>query len=674
MGAARSLGPSRIARLLILAAGLLIAFQTARVFQSYSKVWVATVWKHRALSSYDRSALFMLGSEGAPYMQFLNTWIEPGAPVVVPEGGGRFSEQNTLQFYLMPRGIPGCGCDPELFPSADAACAACLQNPALVLPAINEFPPADVSLEGKVFIPYPAGGDKYRGVYLPANGSTGPFTPTQPKGLAPWAAALVDGGILLGLLVLGTLVILCLVPSAGLEEGLSAGFPIGLALLTWGVFVLSWAGARVTFGLFVAVWIGGVLAAVIILRRLRGMRPGTIVHNYAGQVRQAIGSLSLTRALLVAAACFLLAQMVVISVGRSYSLFDAIANWALKGYAIAMEGTIFAGRDWGGHALAYPQNLHLGIAMFRLADGDALPGSKLIDPLFIVSLLFGTFRFWKREHVPTDLALAGSLVLLSVPVIFFHGTIGYANLGYTTYLVLGCLWVLEGVTENRAGPLALGSLLLAGAAWTRPEGVLTASFHGLVVTAACILVLRSRPRPIPALLPFAIIAGTWLAFGLPYIRGDTTGGLISRFLSDLVAGRQGLEPVRNVIDYASKRLFLLNKWGLLVPLTFVLALAGIPRALRKGWRQATPLLSLLVVGVGLPGIILSVAGYTWRSFLNDAFDRAWLPAAIIGFVVTWQMTTSRLGWHARPGLVQEPAAPGTAEPPPLSDAAQYADS
>ncbi len=375
----------------------------------------------------------------------------------------------------------------------------------------------------------------------------------------------------------------------------------------------------------------------------------------------------------MAAAAFLLAQMVVISVGRSYSLFDAIANWALKGYAIAMEGTILAGQDWGGHALAYPQNLHLGIALFRLADGDALPGSKLIDPLMLISLLVGTFRFWKREDVPTDLAFAGSLVLMSVPVIFFHGTIGYANLAYTTYLVLGSLWVLEGVTENHAGPLALGSLLLAGAAWTRPEGLLTASFQGVIVAGAAILALKARPKPIPGLLPFAMIAGTWLAFGLPHIRGDTTGSLISKFLSDLVAGRQGLEPVKNVIDYASKRLFLLNKWGLVVPLTFVLALAGIPRALRKGWRQATPLLSLLVVGVGLPGIILSVAGYTWRSFLNDAFDRAWLPAAIIGFVVAWQMATSRLGWAEGPGLVHAPTQDGSAAALPTADPARGAD-
>ena len=649
----------------MIAAGMIIVFQTARVFQTYSKVWVATVWKYRDLSSYDRSALFMLGSEGAPFMEFLNTRIEPDAPVIIPEGGGRFAEQSTLQFFLMPRGIPGCGCDPQLFPAAEAACASCLQNPAHVVPAIRQFPPANVELNGKQFIPYTAGGDKYRGVYVPAGASTGPFTPAEPKGMAPWTAALLDGGIVIGLLILGTLVILCAVPGSGTEEGLSAGFPLGLALLTWGVFLASWAGVRVTFGLYIAVWIGGVIAAGITLRILRSMRPGDVLLRLGRQMRQVLRNLSLTRVLLAAAACFLLAQMVVISLGRGYSLFDAIANWALKGYAIAMEGTILAGKDWGGHALAYPQNLHLGIAMFRLADGDALPGSKLIDPLMLVSLLVGCFRFWKRGNVSPDMALAGALLILSVPVIFFHGTIGYANLPYTTYLVLGSLWALEGVVENRAGPLALGSLLLAGAAWTRPEGVLTALIHGGVIAAAGILVLGAKPRPVPGLLPFAVIAGTWLAFGLPQIRADSTGGLISKFFADFLAEKQGLQPVRDVIDYASKRLFLPDKWGLLVPLTCVLTLVGLPRALRRGWRQVTPLLSLMVVGVALPGIILSVAGYSWTGFLDDAFDRAWLPAAIIAFTVAWQLAGSREGLLEGPGLVQGPTTTdsATAGPP-----------
>ena len=650
----------RIARWLLIAAAMLTAFQTVRVFQTYSKVWVATVWKHRALSSYDRSALFMLKPEGLSYLQFLNSVVAPTAPVVLPEGAGRFSEQSTLQFFLMPRRIPGCSCEPALFPTATAACAACLQKPGHVVPAIREFPPANVDLSGKQFIPFPDGGDKYRGVYVPASATIGPFAPAQPQGEAPWLAMFVDGGILIGLLLLGTLLVLCVVPGSGLEEALSVGFPLGLSLLTWGVFLMSWAGARVTFGLYLAVWICGVIVAVIALRFLRGERPGDSPLRIGHQMHLVLHNLSLTRVLLGAVACFLLAQMVVISVGRSYSLFDAIANWALKGYAIAMEGTIFAGTHWGGHVLAYPQNLHLGIAMFRLADGDALPGSKLIDPLMLVSLLVGCFRFWKRESVPPDVALAGSLLILSVPVIFFHGTIGYANLAYTTYLVLGSLWALEGIVENRAGPLALGSLLLAGAAWTRPEGILTAAIHGVVIAAAGILVLGSRPKLIPGLFPFALIAGTWLAFGLPHIRADGTGGLISRFLGDLLAGRQGLEPVRNVIDYASKELLLPDKWGLIVPLTFVLTLVGLPLALRRGWRQSTPMLSLMVVGVALPAIILSMAGYSWTNFLDDAFDRAWMPAAIIAFTVAWQMALSRghpLAGHRR---VQGPLAPTTA--------------
>lgn len=80
------------------------------------------------------------------------------------------------------------------------------------------------------------------------------------------------------------------------------------------------------------------------------------------------------------------------SLTRAYSTYDGIANWTLKGYGMALERSIFAGAKWGGHVLSYPQNLPLTIAMFRLADGDILPGSKLLFPLFAFSLFLGINR------------------------------------------------------------------------------------------------------------------------------------------------------------------------------------------------------------------------------------------------------------------------------------------
>ena len=237
---------------------------------------------------------------------------------------------------------------------------------------------------------------------------------------------------------------------------------LGLALTTWLTFLLSWAGARVSLGLFIVAWGAWLLVLSAVLHCTRSIWPHEIVPRLVADARGIKGHASVVNVILVTAAAFLLAQIVVISVGRGYSFFDAIANWALKGYTIAQEGTIWAGKDWGGHALAYPQNLHLAISLFRLADGDALPGSKLLDPLLLSSLLVGCFQFWKRSAVPADLALGGAVVILSVPVIFFHGTIGYANLPYTAYLILGSLWVLEGTRR--------GSAPVVGA-WLPPAGL-----------------------------------------------------------------------------------------------------------------------------------------------------------------------------------------------------------
>jgi hypothetical protein len=288
----------------------------------------------------------------------------------------------------------------------------------------------------------------------------------------------------------------------------------------------------------------------------------------------------------------------------------------------------------------------LGIALFRVADGDALPGSKLLDPIMLLALLAGCFRFWRRGGLDVDLALAGSVVLLSVPIIFFHGTIGYANLAYTTYLVLGCLWIQEGVAEERSSALALGSILLAGAAWTRPEGVLTASALGICLVLAGVLMQGRKPRPIPTLLPFAAMIGTWLAFGLPHIRADGSGTLISAALSDLASGQQGPEPFLQLVEFAGDRLFLADKWGLLYSLLPLLAVIVAFRFKRRHWRQSAPLAVLFVLGSAIPVAILTAAGYSWNDYLDDAFDRAWLPAAVTAFVCLWQWALTSFGSDA----------------------------
>ena len=217
-GALSGSARSKMTWLLLALAGAGIAFQTVHVFNSYSKVWVATVWKHRALSSYDRSALFMLKPGGASYVQFLNAVVVPTAPIVLPEGAGRFSEQSTLQFFLMPHKIPGCGCDPLLYPQADSACVACLQNPTHVVPVLRQFPPGDVDLSGKVFIPYEGEGEGFKGVLVPADAVAQSRILPQQAPVAIWQVVLIDALLLVGLLLLGSVACALLLPRVGLKK------------------------------------------------------------------------------------------------------------------------------------------------------------------------------------------------------------------------------------------------------------------------------------------------------------------------------------------------------------------------------------------------------------------------------------------------------------------------
>jgi multidrug transporter EmrE-like cation transporter len=148
-------------------------------------------------------------------------------------------------------------------------------------------------------------------------------------------------------------------------------------------------------------------------------------------------------AVLLSLTCLSLA-VAYISIERSYSTWDAIAIWSIKGYGIAKEGTIFAAARWGGQGLAYPLNLPIQISLFRLFSGDWLPGSKLIFPIYYLALTLGAFSLlqqrlgWKRAGL-------GALILAATPIILQHGTLGYANLPFTAYLVPGfCSWPEKG--------------------------------------------------------------------------------------------------------------------------------------------------------------------------------------------------------------------------------------
>ncbi len=286
------------------------------------------------------------------------------------------------------------------------------------------------------------------------------------------AIFLIDLTILGMASLLGIMLIFAIRGRSNLLEFGSLSFPIGAGTLTLILFLTSWLGVPYTKTSLIGIYIGFcvVLSCGAILVRSKSGQDKAQT-DAASSPEASLGLRRLFYAIVFL--CFLV--IAYLSVARSYSTWDAIGIWGIKGYGIAKEGTIFAGERWGSHGLTYPLNIPLQISIFRLLDGDVLPGSKLIFPVYFISLVLGAYRFWRR-YVEWKFAAMGALLLASLPIVFEHGTIGYANLPFTTYLVLGLLHVLEGISGGDARGQIIGGLLLGLATWTRPEGVFLVIF------------------------------------------------------------------------------------------------------------------------------------------------------------------------------------------------------
>jgi hypothetical protein len=457
-----------------------------------------------------RSARFYLGRAGAAYIDFLRSAVPEDSPIVIPPGAVQFSEQNILQFYLMPRAAVGCSCESE--GEYSKACLDCIRAPNTFVPAIGEFPAPSAVAGVKVLVPFESKYPYYRGVFASA-----PLRDLISPGASsfdglPLVPIALDILIIGLLLAVGSTVALGLLDQNSLRWVFPVAFPLGAGVVTWTVFLLGWAGWPLTVETF-----GAGVFLPLALASGYGWRTGHLARAWRAASRWygrrsgfritlsgSLLTLSLLTGVLFAGGA--------VSIGRGYSQFDDIANWALKGYGLAEEHSIFGGSMWGGNAMEYPENIPLQIAFFRLAEGDILPASKLTFTLFFASLVLGTLLFWGDSAVGKMVGALGALFLATVPILFEHATLGYANLPMTAYLVLGCMSSLSGFRKKDKGHVLIGSLLLGLSAWTRLESAVYALAAAVFLSAG---MLRSREDRayIPFLsLPMVTVMVPWLAF------------------------------------------------------------------------------------------------------------------------------------------------------------------
>jgi hypothetical protein len=440
---------------------------------------------------------------------------------------------------------------------------------------------------------------------------------------------LVDFLLLAGMWALGVLIVRAVLPDAGSFERIALGYGLGVGSLTWLLFLLSWWGVPLTVPtiLFAFFFLA---AGSLLARKLQGNRAlpsPAIVHSDSGS---RLGRLDIAGWVLLGMFGLVLFA---VSVGLSYYMWDSMAIWSVKGYGIALEGSIFAARQWGSKGIAYPLNLPIAISVFYRFDGDLLPGSKMLFPGFFITLLASLRIYLRRLNLPVLLAWGVVFTVGTVPLLLQYSMVGYANIAFAYYYALGLMWIGIGLSAGDGRRYVVGALLLAFSIWTRLEGL-----EFWLIAMACLTLLWSRQMvskkmAFGIILPALVIGGSWVLFG--WFNHATTGetAVLSNALTRLFHGELHPLSVYQIIRFTGYLVIKTRVYGILVPVSIGLSLilTIFSSRARRDRLSMTLLVTGLLTGLGVIFMYYLTsydpAGLEW--WLGTGYDRMLFGAVIL---------------------------------------------
>jgi len=469
--------------------------------------------------------------------------------------------------------------------------------------------------------------------------------------LAPGCEIAFASAICLGLGALGFALLRLHLRTVNVVDVLALAFPLGAGVFSLGLFIVSWLGSTVSLVSAVLVW-GSLLLAAILARlvRPRGL-PGAERVGAAHSLQISPGALVGVELGLVGA-CLIAAWL---GIGRSYSAWDDMAIWALKGQLIARHGTVSAAGAF------YPLNIPILISLFQFL-GDNLPASKLLFPLFYLSLGNGCFRFWWQRGVPGPSAVLGAFCLASTPLLFEHATLGYVNLPYACYLALGSGEIVQGVLGEDVRRQLLGGLLMGMAVWTRPEGALAVLPLIVAMAVAVCLTGRRRLRSQAWILPSALFAGCRILFVATQGASGQMGQALDAAMQAIARGELHLGAFLYIVRFMARQAVEISVWGFLPLACAVLLILGA----RKMGPRANPDAFLVAVALAVVG-----AGSTSHYYLADfvgklakgmgnSANRMYMPVAVLATLLALLLTRGPMSGAVAPGglgghVVRSPA-------------------
>ena len=598
-----------------------------------------------------RSAYFSQGKKFADYVLFLNENIPAQGRVVLPPTGyGPKFLGNTpvMQFFLAPRQVLNC---------TDRECAEKLSPENTFLIAIEDFPSEAAAQKFGQRLTF----NEQWGLLLPP-GTAAVSYPTQPgfsRFLDILVAAIWPVAWLGALSLAGALLARSLVPGLPVAMQLGLGYGLGLSLLTI-LNGLAWrAGAPLREATFL--WAAGLLLLFCLaLAWFRRRKPP--VNSHSTPLDSAMISNPTARQVKWFDPWFIAILLVsglaaFIGTGKGYFSADEIMLWGIKGYGIAATGTLANIQAWGTNTVVYPLHVPLLIASLKALFGETLPAAKLAFSGYYLALLLTVYAFLVWKGVSRRIAGLATLLLATVPLVFRHATIAYANLPVSFYLVAATL--VLGIANDREDevepaqgapytrqPFLLSGLLFAAAAWTRPEGIWLAALGilGFLGLAYSRRHLPSLKQIALLLIPLIAYAAFWMVLkAAAYTRLPRQASLAENAIAGTLAGNLPLDEAAYVVRSLVAGLLSTSDWGVLGFALVLVFLVGL-LAFRQGARRRPGAAWLLacggfyiaaVIGMYILTAYDTVHDISW--WVSTGLDRMALPAMILLWlgVVLW---------------------------------------
>jgi hypothetical protein len=588
---------------------------------------LAHIWSDAIQHGLWRSAKFSQGGKFADYMQFLNEKIPEDGRVVLPPGEfakpGVLGTTPFMQFFLAPRHVINCSI---------SDCLDGLSRDNTFILVVVDFP--DQESLGQEVLMF----NQEWGVVFPPG-----FKNKAGLGWSPFSSLLnvVLSAILpilwLFLLSLaGMVLIQLLLPELDFIIKVALGYGAGLSLFTISLTLMLLLGRRLDSGLVLVVNAAIILSVFFVLLRSGFWKAVFIEWKTFWKTW---GSWHLFF-LLLAGISF------VISVGEGYHRSDEILLWGAKGFGIASEGSLDAITRWGTNTLPYPLHIPLLIAAFRLLFLENLPAGKMVFSAYFLALMLLSYHLMVQITNNRKLSGFSTLLFSTVPLVFLHANIAYANLTVTFYfLAATLLWVLVVERSNDIdiySGSALCGLFLVAACWSRPEALSISWILSLLWLGMLLFYCRSRkvyPFAVSLLIPQLLYLAFWQWLRIKiYTAQSPRSGVLEIAFMEIRRGNLQFTNLIYIIRSIFTNVINFEIWGVIGVGTLVLFVISIVFVIFNKREinicRSVPLLS------GLVYILLIMVIYYFASFdrhhdiswwINTGFDRMLLP----GVALVW---------------------------------------